>query len=68
MASPNVTREMTDEEFDSHALDILARELGPGGYARFIRMHRSGPGDYTRDRHHWLAAATLDDLKRDLLP
>ena len=68
MAAQKLTREMTDQEFDSHALDILARELGPGGYARFVRMHRSGTGDYTRDRHQWLDGITLEDIKRELMP
>lgn len=52
---------MTDEQFEKHTLDILARELGPLGLARYIRMH-GGTGDYTRDRHLWLDRLTFDEV------
>jgi len=45
--------EMTDEQFRQHALEILQRTLGAGGFARFLRIYRPGSGDYTRDRHKW---------------
>ena len=35
---------------ERHALDMLRHELGADGLARFLRLHRSGPGDYSRDR------------------
>lgn len=41
---------MTDQEFTRRALDVLMREPGPDGLARFLRLRRSGTGDYTRDR------------------
>ncbi|MBS1830773.1 MAG: hypothetical protein JST93_36085 [Acidobacteria bacterium] len=41
---------MTDEEFYRNALEVLQRELGADGLARFLRLSRSGGGDYTRDR------------------
>jgi len=66
MAHQAVTTEMTDEQFDSYVMDVLARELGPGGYARYLMLHRSGPGDYTRDRHQWQAGLTLADIWRDM--
>jgi hypothetical protein len=66
MASHPVNEQMTDEQFDHYAMSILARELGPGGLARFISLHRSGSGDYTRDRHRWLAGATLEDIAREM--
>ena len=34
---------MTDEQFERHALEVLRRELGVEGLARFLRLHRSGP-------------------------
>ena len=40
---------MSDEDFERHALAILKRELGLDGLARFLRLYRSGSGDYTRD-------------------
>ncbi len=66
MAHQAITREMTDEQFDTFVMDLLARELGPGGYARYLMLHRSGKGDYTRDRRQWLSGVTLEDIERDL--
>jgi len=56
--------QLTDEQFERHALDLLQRELGPDGLARFLRLHRSGsePGDYTRDRELWQKDLTLDQI------
>ncbi len=66
MAHQALTQDMTDEEFDRHVIGILARELGPGGFARYLMLHRSGPGDYTAERHQWLGSVTLEDLQREL--
>lgn len=56
----------TDEQFERHALDVLKRELGPDGLARFLRLNRSGPGDYTRDRDEWLKDLTLDQILQSI--
>ena len=53
---------MSDEAFERHALAVLQRELGLDGLARFLRLYRSGSGDYTRDRHRWLEGATLQEI------
>jgi hypothetical protein len=53
---------LTDEQFQRHALEVLKRELGADGLARFLRLHRSGPGDYTRDRDEWQKDLTLDQV------
>jgi len=45
--------QMTDEQFDRYALQVLGRELGADGLARFLRLNRSGKGDYTQDRMQW---------------
>jgi hypothetical protein len=58
--------EMTDEQFEQHALGLLQNELGPYGMARFLRTFRSGTGDYTRDRHKWLDGLTVDDILKDI--
>jgi hypothetical protein len=55
--------QLTDEQFERHALDVLQRELGAGGLARFLRLHRSGSGDYTRDRDEWQKDLTLTVLE-----
>ena len=59
---------LTDEQFELHALSILERELGLDGLARFLRLYRSGTGDYTADRHTWLAGVTVADLATHLNP
>jgi hypothetical protein len=53
---------LTDEEFERRALDVLRRELGVDGLARFLRLHRSGPGDYTTDRGQWQKDMTVDEI------
>jgi hypothetical protein len=53
---------MTDEEFKRHVLEILHREMGAYGIARFIRVSRGGAGDYTRDRHQWLDGLSVEDV------
>lgn len=53
---------MTDEQFERHALEVLRRELGVEGLARFLRLHRSGSGDYTKDRMHWQKRLTIDQI------
>ena len=54
--------QLTDEQLERHALDLLKRALGLDGLARFLRLNRSGPGDYTRDRHEWQKDLTLDQI------
>ena len=54
--------QLTDEEFERHALDVLKRELGPDGLGRFLRLNRSGTGDYSCDREQWLKDLTLNEV------
>ena len=53
---------MTDEEFYRHALKVLQRELGADGLARFLRLSRSGGGDYTCDREQRLGRLTIEGI------
>jgi hypothetical protein len=53
---------LTDQEFQRHALEVLKRELGADGLARFLRLNRSGPGDYTTDRDQWQKNLTIDQV------
>ena len=42
--------------------EVLARELGPADFIRFIQQFETGSGDYTEERRRWLDpldAATL---------
>jgi hypothetical protein len=57
---------MTDEELEQHAFKVLSRELGLAGYARFLRLFGAGRGDYTAERHQWLAGVTIEDIERQL--
>ncbi len=59
-------QELTDDQFEQHAFAVLQRELGLDGLARFLRLYRSGPGDYTAERHTWLNGLTVDEIARDL--
>ena len=57
---------MTDDQLKRYALEVLQRELGLGGLARFIRLYRSGKGDYTRDRGDWQKDLTVDEILASL--
>ena len=57
---------MTDAEFDAVAFDLLKRELGVDGLARFLRLHRSGRGDYTRDREEWQRGISVDEIAESI--
>jgi len=54
--------QLTDQELERHALALLERELGADGLARFLRLNRSGRGDYTNDRDEWQKNLTLDQV------
>ena len=54
--------QLTDEQFERQALDLLKREFGLDGLARFLRLNRAGTGDYTRDRDDWQKDLSLDQI------
>jgi hypothetical protein len=54
--------QLSDEQFERHALDLLQRELGIDGLARFLRLNRAGTGDYARDRDDWQKDLELDQV------
>jgi hypothetical protein len=58
--------QMTDEQFERYALEVLGRELGPDGLARFLRLNRSGKGDYTRDRIEWQKHLSVAEIVASL--
>ncbi len=66
MATPARIDQMTDEQFERQAFAVIVREFGLGGLARFIRLHHSGPGDYTSDRAQWLAGVTVEQIASGL--
>jgi len=54
--------QMTDEQFERFAFEVLQRELGIDGLARFVRLYRVGKGDYTLDRAQWQEGLTVDEI------
>jgi hypothetical protein len=54
--------QLSDEQLELHALQILGRELGPDGLARFLRLNRSGTSDYTGDRADWQPGLDIDEI------
>jgi hypothetical protein len=59
---------MTDEQFDQYALEVLGRELGPDGLARFLRLHRARKGNYTLDRRPWQEHLSVAEIVASLDP
>jgi hypothetical protein len=57
---------MSDADFENHVLQILQRELGLDGLARFLRVYRAGSSDYTRERHRWLEGATVQGIMAEI--
>jgi hypothetical protein len=53
---------MNDEQFKRYTLQVLQRELGADGFARFLRLNRSGKGDYTLDRMPWQKDLSVADI------
>jgi hypothetical protein len=58
--------EMTDEQFEQYTLELLRKELGAYGMARFLRSYRAGAIDYTRERGNWLSGITVDQVAEEL--
>jgi hypothetical protein len=58
--------EMTDEQFRQHALEILQRELGADGFARFLRVYLAGTGNFTRDRRKWQKGIAVQQIMEDI--
>ena len=54
--------QMADEQFERFAFEVLQRELGIDGLARFVRLYRAGKGDYTLDRAQWQEGLTVDEI------
>jgi hypothetical protein len=45
-------------------LEILARELGPADYLRFVQQFEPGRGNYTAERQEWVEQLDGDTLLR----
>ena len=49
-------------EITREAVAVLVRELGVARTLRFLGQYRTGQGDYTAERHGFLADPPLDEL------
>ena len=49
-------------EITREAVAVLVRELGVARTLRFLGQYRTGQGDYTAERHHFLADPPLEEL------
>lgn len=54
---------MKASEISRRGYQALIQELGYAGAARFLLRFESGSGDYTKDRHQWLAPVTIEDFR-----
>jgi hypothetical protein len=57
---------MTLEQVRLTGLMALSRELGPVGLVRFLQQYETGHGDYTTERHNWLAESTVQTLAEEI--
>lgn len=44
----------------------LVAALGPADAIRFMQRFDMGAGDYTRDRHQWLASLSFEEITREI--
>lgn len=58
--------QLTEEQFERHALDVLKRELGPRWPGPVFAAELSDTGDYTRDRELWQKDLTLDEIQESI--
>lgn len=49
-------------EITREAIAVLVREIGVARTLRFLGQYRTGQGDYTAERHRFLADPPLDEL------
>jgi hypothetical protein len=47
-------------------IEALNEKLGPIGMIEFMRQFDSGYGDYTKERHNWLAGLTVEDIGNEI--
>ncbi len=57
---------MTLVQIQSKGLELLARELGPVGFIRFIQAFETGSGDYTQERRQWLSPLEPVELAQQI--
>lgn len=53
----------TLDEIRRKGLEALDRELGRADTIRFLQQFETGSGDYARERHTWVDATSLEDIR-----
>jgi len=53
----------TRNEIITKGFEALRRELGPSGFIVFMQQFGMGRGNYAVDRHAWVDATTMDQLR-----
>jgi len=56
----------TLEQIRTEGLEALRQRLGRADMIRFLQQFETGQGDYSIDRHQWVDATSLDDIRRKL--
>ncbi len=51
----------TAVEIRREGFQALLDRLGPADALRFLLQYEPGSGDYTRDRHQWLDAISMEE-------
>ena len=57
---------MTTPEIRREGLRVLLEHLGPAGTIQFLQQYEPGRGDYTKQRHEWLDALSVDQIVSDV--
>ena len=53
---------MSPEQIGEAGMRALVRDLGPGGFVRFLQLFDVGRGDYTAERAQSLPDASVQDF------
>ena len=54
----------TLDEIRRDGLLALRQKLGRAGMIRFLQQFGTGRGDYAQDRHAWVDATSMTDLRK----
>ena len=58
---------MTLEQIRVTGMYLLSQHLGPIGMVRFLQQSETGWGDYTKERHEWLAQGDVRTLAAKII-
>jgi hypothetical protein len=53
----------TLEQVRQEGLLALREQLGRADMVRFMQQFETGHGDYAKERHEWVDATSLDDIR-----